>query len=73
MKKKSDARSASKILDAAVTFVEDIVINAKRQEDHGEDCNCDDCRFLRAQADGEVCATCGCLVGHGCPCSDDNS
>lgn len=37
--------------------------------EHEEFCNCEDCWWSRDCQ--EVCATCGCLVGAGCPCSND--
>lgn len=33
-------------------------------DEHGPYCNCEDCHHARG---GEICATCGCLVGAGCP------
>jgi hypothetical protein len=30
---------------------------------HDEYCNCEDCRLARG---GEICATCGAIVGKGC-------
>lgn len=38
-------------------------------EEHGPYCNCEDCWWSHGQE--EVCSTCGCLVGEGCPCSDE--
>jgi len=32
---------------------------------HDEHCNCEHCWWSRDQK--EICATCGCLVGAGCP------
>ena len=34
---------------------------------HDEFCSCEDCWWARGQK--EVCPTCGCVVGEGCPCS----
>lgn len=36
--------------------------------EHDQYCNCEDCWWSRGQK--EICATCGCIVGEGCPCSD---
>lgn len=34
-------------------------------EQHSHSCNCEECTWAR---DGEICATCGCIVDRGCPC-----
>lgn len=34
-------------------------------EQHSHFCNCEECTWARG---GEICATCGCIVGRGCPC-----
>jgi len=38
-------------------------------DNHPLDCNCEDCWWSRGQR--EICPTCGCFVGQGCPCSND--
>lgn len=36
---------------------------------HDVFCNCEDCWWIKGQR--ETCATCGCIVGSGCPCSTE--
>jgi hypothetical protein len=42
----------------------------KEYMEHDEFCNCEDCWWARGKQ--EVCATCGCVVGVGCPCNTEN-
>ena len=43
----------------------------KVEHKHDEYCNCEDCWWARGQK--EICPTCGCIVGEGCPCHENNS
>ena len=45
-----------------------IVIGAKQEDErteHDDYCNCEDC--CRARGGKEICGTCHCVVGEGCP------
>ena len=44
------------------------VVWGKKPMEHDNYCNCEDCWWARDQR--EICPTCGCIVGAGCPCGD---